>query len=68
MVAGPMDVADFGRMTIMKDPQGAMIHLWQPRANCGVGVLEGPGTMSGLSLLVSRPPLPVRRNFLEDYE
>jgi len=45
VITGPMEVADFGRMTILKDPQGAVIHLWQPRANCGVGLLDEPGAM-----------------------
>lgn len=51
VMAGPMDVADYGRMTIMSDPQGAVIHLWQPRANCGVELLDEPGAMGWNELM-----------------
>lgn len=52
-VMGPADVADYGRMTIMKDPQGALFHLWQPQKNCGVGVLNEPGAMCWNELMTT---------------
>jgi len=53
VVMGPMEVMDYGRMTILKDPQGAVIHLWQPRQNCGVGVLDDPGAMCWNELMTT---------------
>lgn len=45
VVMGPMDVFDYGRMTALKDPQGAHICLWQALKHCGAGVLDDPGAM-----------------------
>ena len=53
IVMGPFDVADYGRMTVVKDPQGAMINLWQAKANCGVGLLDEPGAMCWNELMTS---------------
>ena len=52
-VAGPMDVMDLGRMTILKDPQGAVFQLWQAGKNCGVGILDAPGAMVWNELMTS---------------
>lgn len=32
----PMDVYDFGRMTVLRDPTGAVISVWQPKQHHGV--------------------------------
>jgi predicted enzyme related to lactoylglutathione lyase len=45
VVMGPMDVMEHGRMAVLKDPQGAVINLWQPLSHCGVGLLDDPGAM-----------------------
>jgi uncharacterized protein len=42
IVGGPFDVMDAGRMAIIKDPQGAIICLWQAGANPGFGVTNEP--------------------------
>lgn len=34
----PFDVVDAGRMTVMADPTGAVISIWQPKRHHGVGV------------------------------
>lgn len=36
--AGPMDVADHGRMAVLRDPTGAAISLWQANKHQGVGL------------------------------
>ncbi|MCB1182785.1 VOC family protein [bacterium] len=55
ILMGPLDVMDYGRMTILNDPQGAKINLWQPRANIGVGVLDEPGAMCWNELMSPDP-------------
>lgn len=36
VLAGPMDVAEHGRMTVLRDPTGAAISLWQAKQHQGV--------------------------------
>ncbi len=50
---GPFDVADYGRMVVLQDPQGAMFNLWQAKANCGAGVLDEPGAMCWNELMTT---------------
>jgi predicted enzyme related to lactoylglutathione lyase len=38
VLAGPMDVAEHGRMAVLRDPTGAAISLWQAKQHQGVGV------------------------------
>jgi predicted enzyme related to lactoylglutathione lyase len=38
VIAGPFDVMDKGRMSIIQDPTGAMFCLWQPKASEGIGI------------------------------
>lgn len=40
VLMGPMDIADAGRMAVIRDPQGAGICLWQAKAHCGVHVRD----------------------------
>jgi len=42
---GPMDVFTAGRMAVVRDPQGAVISLWQPREHIGVEVRDEPGSL-----------------------
>lgn len=44
VLSGPLDVWDFGRMTVLTDPQGAAFAVWQPKSHIGVGVRDEPGT------------------------
>jgi predicted enzyme related to lactoylglutathione lyase len=39
------DVFDAGRMAIVQDPQGAVLMVWQPRANIGAGLVNAPGAL-----------------------
>jgi predicted enzyme related to lactoylglutathione lyase len=45
VVAGPFDVADYGRMAVLIDPQGAAISLWQPKKNIGVQIRDEANTL-----------------------
>ncbi|HEX4748302.1 MAG TPA: VOC family protein [Bryobacteraceae bacterium] len=41
----PFDVMEFGRMTIMADPTGAVISIWQPKQHSGTGITGVDGTV-----------------------
>ena len=40
---GPMDVMDAGRMSIIADPAGAVLCIWQPKENIGAQLGERAG-------------------------
>jgi predicted enzyme related to lactoylglutathione lyase len=44
VLAPPFDVTDAGRMTVVRDPTGASLALWEPRNNHGAGIVHEPGT------------------------
>ncbi|MCI0714334.1 MAG: VOC family protein [Chloroflexi bacterium] len=46
VIAEPFDVFDNGRMTVLQDPTGATVALWQPNTHIGAGVVNKPGAMS----------------------
>jgi predicted enzyme related to lactoylglutathione lyase len=41
----PFDVMDIGRMAILKDPQGAVFAVWQPRARIGAERVNDVGCL-----------------------
>ncbi len=41
----PFDVMEFGRMAVVKDPQGATFSLWEPRTHFGAQVVNEPGAL-----------------------
>jgi predicted enzyme related to lactoylglutathione lyase len=45
VLAGPMDVPDAGRMSVLMDSQGAAFAIWQANQNKGVGVRDEPNTL-----------------------
>jgi uncharacterized protein len=45
VLAHPFDVMQSGRMTALKDPTGATVHLWQPRDQAGAGRVNDTGCM-----------------------
>jgi predicted enzyme related to lactoylglutathione lyase len=45
VLAHPFDVMQSGRMTALKDPTGATVHLWQPREQAGAGRDNAAGCM-----------------------
>lgn len=42
-VLPPFDVFDVGRMTVLQDPAGAMLSLWQAKKHTGAGIINEPG-------------------------
>ena len=45
VLAPPFDVFDSGRMTVVQDPTGATICLWQPNKHPGTGIAAAHGTL-----------------------
>jgi predicted enzyme related to lactoylglutathione lyase len=45
IVAEPFDVMNHGRMSVIQDPQGAHLSLWQPKDHIGARVANEPGAM-----------------------
>jgi predicted enzyme related to lactoylglutathione lyase len=45
VVQGPFDVYDMGRMTVLTDPQGATLAVWQTKSHAGVGVRNQNNTL-----------------------
>lgn len=43
--APPFDVFDAGRMTVVGDPAGAFLCLWQPKENIGASVMHESNTL-----------------------
>jgi uncharacterized protein len=42
----PNEIADAGRMSVVGDPQGAAVCLWEPRGHFGAGIVNEPGALS----------------------
>jgi predicted enzyme related to lactoylglutathione lyase len=45
VVAAPVDVLELGRMAVIRDLQGAVLGLWQARAQPGAGLVNDPGSL-----------------------
>jgi predicted enzyme related to lactoylglutathione lyase len=45
VVTGPLDVMDYGRMSVISDPTGAIFCIWEPKSNIGVELRDEPGAM-----------------------
>jgi hypothetical protein len=45
VVTGPFDVADAGRMAVIRDPQGAVVSIWQPKNHIGIRIAGVVGTL-----------------------
>lgn len=46
LIEEPFDVMSVGRMVVVKDPQGAVFALWEPRESIGAGRVNDPGCMT----------------------
>jgi predicted enzyme related to lactoylglutathione lyase len=55
VIIAPFDLGDLARMAIVKDPQGAILCLWQPRGNRGAQLVNEPSAWS-MSPLTSPDP------------
>src|SRR4051794_8134845 len=51
----PFDVLDAGRMALLRDPQGAIFAIWQPRRHIGAELVNDPGAMVLNQLNTSDP-------------
>ena len=51
VLAGPMDVAEHGRMVVLTDPTGAVVSLWQAKQHLGVGLWGEVGAFCWSELL-----------------
>ena len=53
--APPFDVFNAGRMSIISDPAGAYVALWQAKRHIGAGVKSEPNTIHWCELLANDP-------------
>ena len=55
VLAGPFDVFDAGRMAMLRDPEGAVFAVWQPKAHIGCEVKGDPGTLIWNEVMSNNP-------------
>jgi uncharacterized protein len=55
VLAPPFDVMEHGRMTVIQDPTGGVVALWEPRNHPGAGVLGEPGALCWNELCTRDP-------------
>lgn len=53
IVAPAFDVMEYGRMSVIADPTGAMFCAWEPKANIGAQLLGEEGALSWVELLTN---------------
>ena len=46
VLAGPFDVLDVGRMSVISDPAGAVLCLWKAKTSIGAEVVNEPGALA----------------------
>lgn len=51
----PLDVLDVGRMTMVQDPTGAVVALWEPKSHQGAEVIEEAGALCWNELCTTDP-------------
>ena len=51
--AEPFDVLDAGRMTVVQDPQGAIVCVWEPKEHIGAAIVNAHGALSWNDLMTS---------------
>jgi predicted enzyme related to lactoylglutathione lyase len=52
---GPFDVAEHGRMAVVRDPTGAVFSLWEAKKHIGIGVTGVDGTLCWADLNTTDP-------------
>jgi len=55
VVVQPMDVFDNGRMSVLQDPEGAFVALWQPNKHIGAELVNEHGTVIWNELVADEP-------------
>ena len=53
ILAGPFDVATYGRMATIQDPTGAVFALWQPKDHNGAGIVNKPNSFTWNELMTT---------------
>jgi predicted enzyme related to lactoylglutathione lyase len=56
VAAEPFDVLTSGRMTVVQDPTGATVCLWEPREHVGAGLVNVPGALAWNDLFTNDVP------------
>jgi len=51
VVAAPADVMEVGRMSVIADPTGAVLCVWQAKSHVGAGIVNEPGGFAWNELL-----------------
>jgi predicted enzyme related to lactoylglutathione lyase len=59
--APPFDVMEAGRMSVIQDPQGAFLMLWEPKNHIGASLVNAPGALCWNEL--ASPDLDASRDF-----
>ena len=55
VLAGPFDVLDVGRMSVIADSAGAVLCLWQARTSIGAEVVNEPGALAWADTATTDP-------------
>ena len=55
VLAEPFDVMEVGRMSVVADPTGAALSLWEPRTHIGASVVNQPGALTWNDLVTPDP-------------
>jgi predicted enzyme related to lactoylglutathione lyase len=56
----PFDVMEVGRMSVIADPTGAALCLWEPRSHIGASLVNTPGAMTWNDLVTPDPVAAAR--------
>jgi predicted enzyme related to lactoylglutathione lyase len=54
-ISEPFDVLEYGRMAVLRDPQGAVFAVWEPRQSIGAELVNDPGAICMTQLNTSDP-------------
>jgi predicted enzyme related to lactoylglutathione lyase len=60
VLAEPFDVMDVGRSSVIADPTGAALCLWEPRTSIGAELVNAPGAMAWNDLVTDDPDAAAR--------
>jgi uncharacterized protein len=60
VMAEPFDVMDVGRMSVIADPTGAALSLWEARRHIGAAVVNQPGALTWNDLITPDPDAAAR--------
>jgi uncharacterized protein len=53
VIKDAFDVMDVGRMSVIQDPTGATLNLWQAKKHIGAGITSEPGAISWAELMTN---------------